>query len=405
VVGYARIIKANHSGRDKPTKSPVLFFRGLLLIPILTLLAPPAIFPQTKDQFYSDPKADAIIRHGLHLSYNLEYSLSEKDWDDLIHLYPEHPAGYVNKAALVWWQAVENRQNKQLQEQFATLTKKAIDKGMVWLQKSPRDKFALAYVASAYGNATRFDVTVTRSYFSALRNGKKGHKYIDLAHAVDPNYYDTYIGLGSYNYFTGALPSVIKPFAWLLGARGDKDQGIHQLLLASEKGEYGRTEARIVLLSVYFSERRWDEYERLLDTLLEEYPLNHVFYTWASNYYIGMRRWDLAISEFRKVEKLIDPNGSPYGPGALAWLNFNLGRNYFAKQDWIHTVAVLDQAEKLDPGNPVLLAQLYLLKGNALDKLGRRPDAVAAYQRALQYPSIEDSYAKSKRYLKSAYGE
>lgn len=376
-----------------------------MLIPILSLLAPPAIFSQTQVRFYNDPKADAIIRQGLHLSYNLEYSLSEKDWDDLIYLYPEHPAGYVYKAALVWWLAVEDRQNKQLQEQFATLTKKAIDKGMAWLQKSPQDKFALAYVASAYGNATRFDVTVTRSYFSALRNGKKGHKYIELAHAVDPNFYDDYIGLGSYNYFTGALPGVIKPFAWLLGARGDKDQGIHQLQLASEKGEYGQTEARIVLLSVYFSEKRWDEYERLLNTLLEEYPLNHVFYMWASNYYIGMRHWDLAISEFRKVEKLIDSKGNPYGSTALAWLHYNLGRNYFAKQDWFHAVDVLDQAEKLDPRNPVLLAQLYLLKGNALDKLGRRHEAVAAYQQALQYPSNEDSYAKSKRYLKSAYGE
>lgn len=376
-----------------------------ILFSFLGLLFSSSTCAQIKPFFYEDPQADVIIRRGLQSSYNLEYSVANKDWDELIRLYPDHPAGYVYKAALVWWQAVQDRENKSLQNQFDSLTRTAIEKGSSWLQKKSRDKIALAYLASAYGNTSRFDVTVTHNYLSALRNGKKGHKYIEQAHAVDNNFYDTYIGLGSYNYFTGALPGVIKPFAWLLGARGDKNEGIRQLLLAKEKGEYAQTEAKIVLLSVYITEKRWADYEQMLDTLMKEYPLNHVFYMWSSNYFIGMKRWDAAIATFKGMEKVIDSSHSVYASSALAWLNYNLARNYFAKQDWDNAFDAVGRAEKLDPRNPVLLAQLYLLKGMTLDAMGRRDDAVAAYQKSLQYPSIEDSGAKAKRYLRSGYRE
>ncbi|MBZ5534330.1 MAG: hypothetical protein LAO31_00115 [Acidobacteriia bacterium] len=371
----------------------------------LSLLSATLSFPQTTSYFYKDARADAIIRRGLPLSYNLEYTAAGKAWDELIQLYPDHPAGYVYKAALIWWQAVEDRQNNHLEIQFDSLTKTALEKGMAWIQKNPRDKLALAYIASAYGNRTRFDATVTRSYYSALRNGQKGHKYVRMAYDLDNDFYDTYIGLGSYNYFTGALPAVIKPFAWLLGARGNKEEGIRQLLLASEKGEYAQTEAKVVLLSVYFSEKLWDEYEAMLQVLMKDYPQNHVFYMWASNYFIMTQRWDKGIAVFKNVEKLIPSDHNASAVGAQAWLNYNLGRNYFAKQDYTNALDCLIRAERADSKNPVLLAQLYLLKGNALDMAGRRGEALTAYQKVLEYPDIEDSHSKSRRYLKSGFGQ
>jgi tetratricopeptide (TPR) repeat protein len=379
-------------------------FSCVFLIGICLSLWGSTDLAQTPAFFYGDAKADALIRHGLSLSYNLEYAAATKDWDELIRLYPEHPAGYVYKAALLWWQAVEDRENKGLEKQFDSLTRTAVEKGTTWLQKNPRDKIALAYLASAYGNATRFDATVTRSYFSALRNGQKGHKFVLMAHDLDNNFYDTYIGLGSYNYFTGALPSVIKPFAWLLGARGDKEEGIRQLLLAAEKGEFARTEAKVVLLSVYFSEKRWEDYERLLESLMTQSPLNHVFYMWASNYFVMQKRWDKGIANFRNIEKLITHDHNGYAAGALAWLDYHLARNYFAKQDLTPALEALNRAEKMDSSNPVLMAQLYLLKGNILDLSGRREEALAAYHKALEYPDIEESRVKSKGYIKSGYG-
>jgi len=360
---------------------------------------------QSNYLFYNDAGADAIIRRGLAHSYNLEYDAATKDWDDLNSLYPDHPAGDIYKATLVWWRALEDRDNQDLQNQFDRQSKQAIEKAERWVQNHPDDKVGLAYLASAYGNLARFDVTVTHSYLAALRNAKKGFKYIQMAHAIDKNFYDTYIGLGSYNYFTGALPGVIKPFAWLLGARGDKNEGINQLILASQKGEYGQVEAKIILLSVYINEKRWQDYERQLVTLLEAYPQNHVFQLWAANHFVGMKRWDVGIEEFRKIEKSLNPATSDDQRESLGWLKYHLARNYFAKQDWGNALEYLAAAEALQPKTGILLAQVYLMKGNLLDILGRREEAIASYQKVLQQPNVDNSQSRARQYLKSKYSD
>lgn len=380
-------------------RPPVRTFVGLILFFLFSANIP----AQTKYFFYNDARADALIRRGLIHSYNLEYAAALKDWEELVRMYPDHPAGYVYRAALVWWEAVEDHDNKGLQDQFERLNQQAIEKAHAWLQSHPQDKLGLAYLASAYGNKSRFDVTVTHSYLSALRNGKKAFKYIQMAHDLDKNFYDAYIGLGSYNYFTGALPGVIKPFAWLLGARGDKNEGINQLILAAQKGEYAQTEAKIILLSVYFNEKRWVDYERELEGLMASFPQNHVFYFWASNYYIGMKHWDRGIEEFRKMESSINVSSSDDARESLAWLKYNLGRNYFAKQDWGGALEALSAAEKAQPKTGILQAQIYLMKGNLLDVLDRRDEAVALYQKVLQLPDVDDSQARAKNYIRSKY--
>ncbi len=395
--------KQRRPGREPLPRSLSLLIAARFVLALLLLFCPVAAKGQSKAFFYGDAKADALIWQGLRLSYNLEYVSADRVWDELIRMYPEHPAGYVYKAALVWWKCTGDRQNESLHTLFDSLTKLAIQKGTTWIEKNPNDKQGFAYLASAYGNASRFNVTVTHSYLAALRNGKKAMKYIEIAHQLDPNFYDTYVGLGAYNYFTGALPGVIKPFAWLLGARGNKDEGIKQLLMAAEKGEYARTEAKIVLLSVYYSERRWDDYQQLLESLMEQFPQNNILYMWATNNYIGMKRWDQGIAFFSKLEKEIPADEGQYHKTARAWLDYNLGRNYGAKMDWSGALDVLNQSEKLAGNNSVLLPQVYLLKGNVLDKLNRRDEAVTCYQKVLQYPSVEDSQARAKHFLKSPF--
>ena len=70
------------------------------------------------------------------------------------------------------------------------------------------------------------------------------------------SYYDIYVGIGAFNYFTGALPAVIKPFAWLIGARGNRDVGIDQLKTAMTRARYSQTEARIVYYTAMLQDRR-----------------------------------------------------------------------------------------------------------------------------------------------------
>src|SRR5207237_6150185 len=108
-----------------------------------------------------------------------------------------------------------------------------------------------------YGSYARFQVTQKEAYFGALRAGLRAHDYSEQVFALDKDYYDIYVGLGAFNYFTGTLPAVIKPFAWLFGASGDKNVGVDQLQTAIQKARYSRTEARIVYYSALLSNKEY----------------------------------------------------------------------------------------------------------------------------------------------------
>ena len=181
----------------------------------------------------------------------------------------------------------------------------AISKGEAILKKNPKDFYALLYLAAAYGNKTRFQGGVRKAYMDALQSGLKGHAYIKEASTIRPENIDCLIGIGSYNYFAGALPLVVKPFAWMFGARGDKNEGIRQLQLASEKGEYGQTEAKTVLLLVYFNEGRLDDYQKTLNRLIDQYPSNPVFYMWMANFFISQKKANEGVQLFAELSNKV----------------------------------------------------------------------------------------------------
>src|SRR5205814_1866205 len=87
---------------------------------------------------------------------------------------------------------------------------------------------------------------------------------------------------GAFNYFAGTLPSVIKPFAWLFGASGDKNLGVDQLQTAMQKARYSRTEARIVYYSALLSNKEYGPAFPILEKLISDYPDNFVLYDWAA---------------------------------------------------------------------------------------------------------------------------
>ncbi len=253
--------------------------------------------------FEITPDVDRLIRSGLYDMYMCDFNSADQKFDDLIHRFPEHPIGYMYKAEVVWWKALRAKNNRSLSDAFERYTERAIEKGQTLVKKNPSDFYGTLYLASAYGNLTRFRVTVTKSYWGAMRAGMKGNEYNKAACALKEGYVDCLIGMGAYNYFTGSLPAVIKPFAWMLGARGDKDEGLKQLELAAQKGEYGQAEAKIVLLGVYYNEKRFEAYKNSLISLVDEYPANHVFYMWLADFYISQKNPEEGIRFFTELIK------------------------------------------------------------------------------------------------------
>jgi predicted Zn-dependent protease len=240
---------------------------------------------------YEDPVADGLIRKAMDATYHLELDQARSAAQKLQELYPDHPAGFLITAESYWWQAQTDPNNESIE--------KAYYKAQELAQKKAEDaakagKYTkadiLAYLGSVHGSYARFQVTQKGSYFSALRAGLRAHKYAEQAYELDKNQYDIYVGLGAFNYFTGTLPGVIKPFAWLVGARGDKETGVQQLQTAMEKGRYSRTEARIVYYTALLSNKQYNAAFPILDKLIADYPNNFVLYVWATEWHREQRK-------------------------------------------------------------------------------------------------------------------
>ena len=267
---------------------------GLLLCSVLA----------ASGMLYEDPSADHLIRSTLEHTYNLQLAEARTAAQSLEARYSDHPAGYTMMAETYWWEAQMDPGNAVIESTYYRLQDRAVKKAAEALQQAQYPKIeVLAYLASAHGSYARFQVTQKNALFSAMRAGLRAHKYAEQVFALDKTYYDIYVGTGAFNFFTGSLPAVIKPFAFLIGARGDKDLGIQQLHIAMDKARYSQTEARIVYYTAMLEDENYPEAFRTLEPLMFDNKDNFVFYTWVTDWYRRQGKNLEGAEYFEKVFK------------------------------------------------------------------------------------------------------
>lgn len=262
---------------------------------------PPAILAVLLAQtfLYKEPATDAVVRAAMHANYQLNFGMSRELTRRLQTMYPDHPVGYLLEAESYWWEAQADPENKAIENAYYAVQKSAVEKGLGALNQNKYARIeTLSYLASSYGSLARFQLTRKNAYYSALRSGIKAIRYARQVYQIDPEYYDVYAGLGAYNYFTAVLPAVIKPFAFLIGVRGQKELGLEQLRIAMDKSRHSITEAKIVYYAVLLDEKKYPEALRLLEELTAEFPDNFVFYDWIYSWFEMQHRFTEGIPYF-----------------------------------------------------------------------------------------------------------
>ena len=376
-----------------------VFSRSLVVLLLLFHLAPAAC---GQTQFEITPEVDRLLRNGLNKMYRYDLREADEIFDELVRRFPEHPIGYMHKAEVVWWHALRDNKNPKLEADFERYTEVAINKGDHLLKKNPKDFYALLYVAGAYGNRTRYNVYINKSYYRAMRAGIKGYDFVGPAQTLRPNYVDCLIGTGAYNYFAGSIPTLMKIFSWMFTQGGDKEKGIQQLELAAKKGEYGQIASKMVLLGVYYNEKRFEQYQRLISELIEQFPANPVFVMWLADFHVRQKTLDEGN---QKLTLLLDKGrAAARSKLSMAQIHYEKGRVLLEKKSVDDAVASFNRVLEVDlPPDDPLLAKAPLLRGCAWDLKGRREQAVADYQAVLRLRDTDDSHRKARSFLKQPY--
>jgi hypothetical protein len=251
---------------------------------------------------YDDPTADRLIRTATDATYHLRLNEARAAALELQKRYPDHPSGFLIMAETYWWEAQADPSNQKIEEGYYRAQELAKDKAEAAVKSDKYSKpEVIAYLASAHGSYARFEVTQKGSFYHAMRAGLRAHKSAEQVYALDQMYYDIYVGLGAFNYFAGTLPSVIKPFAWLLGAHGDKNLGVEQLQTAMQKARYSRTEARIVYYTALLSNKEYSAAFPLLEGLITDYPDNFVLYVWGGEWFREQKKFAEGADYFERM--------------------------------------------------------------------------------------------------------
>ncbi|MBI2822599.1 MAG: tetratricopeptide repeat protein [Acidobacteria bacterium] len=263
-----------------------------------------------------------FITGGFDALYNLDYEVALSNFRSYTGLKPSDPAGHVYLAVASWTQELHEDNELDL-ERFATsavfgrrgeadragrnesVIKQAVDRAIhlaeVRLQENARDQEALYYLGAAYGVMAGYQATVKKSGWKSFRNGSKAFQYHQRLLRMNPKFYDAYLTQGVYNYITGSLPFSVKIFAFLFGYRGDKDEGLRQVRLAAEEGEYVGDDAKLVLSALLTREKRYGEAARILEELGDKYPRNHLVELDRAHLYLKLGRRAEALALYREI--------------------------------------------------------------------------------------------------------
>ena len=272
----------------------------MLSLFLAIFLAAPA---QTASFIYLDPSADQTVRRAMNATYNLDLAEARRAARSLQSTRPDHPVGFVLEAETYWWEAQIDPTRDDIEDQFFKIQEKAISIGEKALKAKKYPAVEIqAYLASAWGSKARFRLTQNGVGVGVVMDGRTAHNYAEEVYQADPKYTDILVGIGAYNYFTGKIPSVLRPFAYFLGASGDPVLGLQQIRTVAEKGRYARTEAKIVLFPALMKDGAYADSFKVVQGLMSEYPANHALYAWVTEWYLDQGKKADGIAYFEKLQ-------------------------------------------------------------------------------------------------------
>jgi tetratricopeptide (TPR) repeat protein len=258
------------------------------------------------------------IRQAMDAYYRMDDQRAENIFNETISKWPHAPLPYLFKGGfylniLRYRNQNREEENQKLKDKIISLNDRVIDIARNRISEDPDDVDALYCLGGAYGNTGRAYI-LNGQWWKGFWKGKKGFKILKKVVKKDPDYYDAYLGLGIYHYFTAILPKIAKFISFLLGGpMGDKEKGIREFELVRDNSILLAIEARKILLRVSRWEEDWDGFYNGSKWLAEHYPENPHF---QIPYLYGLTQnssYEDAQHQRGKVDSLIqnDPSQLP----------------------------------------------------------------------------------------------
>jgi len=342
------------------------------------------------------PAAEVQLDEGLHRLYSLDYVRSRAAFRKLIELEPDNPFGYLFEAGGIWWESSQEfglfKDTPTLQGLFEQDIDAALRKSDAYIDsKDPQTK-ADGYFVSGMTLGTQGQWRLMKGHWlDAYASAKKAVKNLRKCVKLEPDYYDAQLGLGVFDYQAARLSGIAKLGALLI-MRGDEKRGLSELQLAVDKSRYSSRQALNFVLCIHLLDRR--DYASALPVvqqLREKVPGSpyYLFLEIIVRHRLGDEDGSLALA--RELAAGVEDDPAAFRPKWLTLVCGLSGADCLAKPDAQAALPWFDRAveatAKEKPSG--FAALLHLFRGQLLDVLGRREEAVAEYKKTLALPDVD----------------
>ncbi|GJQ20022.1 MAG: hypothetical protein HBSIN02_03770 [Bacteroidia bacterium] len=387
--------------------APLKEWRIRALVTVLIFQTPSAILPA---QWDLGGEIDRRLQRGIDHIYNLEFYDADKQFDEVIRLRPDHPAGYFFRAMTQWWRILSDFDNESQDERYHEMLERVIGLCEERLKRDPDDITALFFKGGALGFRGRLRVN-RGNWFGAIQDGLAALPIVRRAHALDSTNYDVLLGIGIYNYYAEIVPReypIVRPFMIFLPS-GDRAKGLEQLHLAAEKAKYARTEATYFLAQSYFLyEKNYAKAAELVGELSRKYPRNPQFLRYWGRCLVTLSRWEEGFKVFSRVVESFEKKQVGFREIDAREAYYYLGKYFFLRQRYEDAAKNFQECERLSylvdkNEESGFLSMAVLHRGMIYDVTDRRKDAVAQYRRVLAMKEYEQTHRDARRFLETPY--
>lgn len=368
---------------------------------------------------------DPLIQKGFDHFYNLEYDEAIAAFRQYIAKHPDEPRGYNHLAQAILYRemyrtgALETElvsgsnpflrrpkmnPSPEDQKEFDDAIRRSMELSQARLKENPRDTQALYTLGVAHGLRANYNFLVRKAWMDALRDATQARKLHNRVTELDPNFTDARLVQGVHEYVVGSLPWHWRTLGFLVGFRGNKQQGIRILQEVAEKGDVNKLDAKVLLCAIYRRERKPELAIPLIQELMAAFPRNYLLYFELAQMYSDAGDKDKALETLARLEHLRNSGAPGFARVPMEKIYFARGNIQFWYRDLDQALENIRKAaaraDHLDLNTGVLalmrLGQIYDLKG-------RRQEAIQAYRRAIAYAPESDAAKESRRYLTTPY--
>jgi tetratricopeptide (TPR) repeat protein len=351
-------------------------------------------FPGAVDRFErfhaqhpGDPQATALLLNAE--IFNELYSLDLLD-----------TTFYANDGFLTGRHATQ--ENPKARDRIFSLADEAVQEADWRVGRNSNDIDALFARGWARSLRCAYMAMVERAFGAGFRLATKAKDDEIRVLQLDPDYVDSKLVVGVYEYVVGALPWPFKFLVGFAGVTGSKSRGLEMLYDDANRGILTTVEARTVIALFLRREGRYQEAIQVVRTLKTQYPHDYLFRLEEANLLKDAGAGMGAVEAYRQI--LADAAKPNYFFQARLELTyFGLGDALRGQRHYGEAAQSYEQAAVEKNVGAELKIRSLLAAGEYRDLNSERQKALADYQAAIAVGPKTSRADTARKLLQSPY--